>query len=332
MSIYEKYHSEINRNHIYNIVDDILNKEYGIVLSDIKMSKNDFQNQLIQTFSTQNLDDLVSLNKVLINNFISYAKENYKKTDVTNKLSDLLHNREQLFKPKQPVEEKSEHLPLLSSIKTPNTPQTITINSMKRSNVLSSRFHYMYDFIKQNQKSQELKNIDRMIIPIEDHFIFSQPILIVTIKELDYKVYLEKKDVIQHKDRVFGVFEPFDKTMIQRKSVEKITIDIRDISGTKYTFYDIINVNFLEVKEGVITFRCSHIYDSDFKVGDTIKPINMNTNKHQNLFSHPLKIVNIKENKLYCQSNNEIEDLTDDSIDMKLMNTSNQNIMYLNLW
>ena len=33
---------------------------------------------------------------------------------------------------------------------------------MKRSNVLSSRFHYMYDFIKQNQKSQELKNIDRM--------------------------------------------------------------------------------------------------------------------------------------------------------------------------
>ena len=34
MSIYEKYHSEINRNNIYNIVEDILNKEYGIVLSD----------------------------------------------------------------------------------------------------------------------------------------------------------------------------------------------------------------------------------------------------------------------------------------------------------
>ena len=43
MSLYEKYHSEINSQHIYGIVSDIVNKEFGIVLDDITESRDDFQ-------------------------------------------------------------------------------------------------------------------------------------------------------------------------------------------------------------------------------------------------------------------------------------------------
>ena len=47
---------------------------------------------LIQTFSSKQSDDLVTLNKSLIDEFIKHARENYKKTDgcIALKKNDFL--------------------------------------------------------------------------------------------------------------------------------------------------------------------------------------------------------------------------------------------------
>lgn len=339
--VYEKYHSEINRDHIMSIVSNILNTEYGIVLSDIDGSKKDFQSQLIKTFSTQKSDDLVSLNKSLIDSFISYAKDNYQKTDVQNKLSELLKQRNTIFENK----EETIISPIKGENDIKNTQQNkqkqpykhaygpITINSVKRSSIQSSRYNYTYDLDKHKIKPEDLNSIIKIIIPIDETYIFSHPILYLSIIEFDYNIYLQKTGEINNGHRKYGIYEPNQKNTINTNTenhISKISIDIRDISETKYAGSDILKANQLNITDNQLCLSCSNIRDHDFKEGDVIKFININLKKYKRLFTHPLKIQSIEENKLYCDMDEDCEDMEDDSLDMKIMNVSNQNIIYFN--
>lgn len=341
--VYEKYHSELNKKHIWGIVTDILNKEYGIVLKDIPKSEDDFQKSLIQTFSTQQSDDLVSLNKSLIDSYISHAKENYQKTDVNNKLTQLLQQRESIFQPKveeeesiieEPIQRIKEKGPLPDNVSdnvSDNKKQpTITINSSKRSNVLSSRYCYSYNLEKHSIDPQKLHHLTKLVIPIEDVYIFSHPIIVIYLKELDTTIYLQKTNTIENNGRIFGVYESNDKNILPLKDIQKLTIDIRDVSETKYTNYDVIKINKLTIKGKNVNFSCSHFQKTDFQVGDTIKLININLRKYKRLFTYPLKIKDIQENIITCDLEEEYKDITDETIDMKMLNISNQNIVYFN--
>jgi len=346
--VYEKYHSDLNKKHILGIVTDILNKEYGIVLKDIPKSEDDFQKSLIQTFSTQQSDDLVSLNKSLIDSYISHAKENYQKTDVNNKLTQLLQQRESIFQPKvieesiiekEPIQIIKEIEPIpdnLSDNVSDNVsenmkpPNVITINSSKRSNVLSSRYCYSYDLEKHSIDSQQLHHLTKLVIPIEDVYIFSHPIIVIYLKELDTTIYLQKTDTIENNGRIFGVYESNDKNILPLKDIQKLTIDIRDVSETKYANYDIIKINKLTINGNNVIFSCSHFQKTDFQVGDIIKLININLRKYKRLFTYPLKIKEIQDNLITCDLEDEYKDITDETIDMKMLNISNQNIVYFN--
>jgi hypothetical protein len=337
VDVYEKYHSELNRDHIYGIVTDILNKEYGIVLQDIDTSKDDFQNQLIKTFSSNQNNDLVSLNKSLIDTFVSYAKDNYKKTDIDNKLTDLLKERETIFQKKNPEIVPSHPDPIkedevkITKNETYINDGSITLNSVKRSSVLSSRYCYSYDLQKHDILSESIRKLSKIIIPIEESYIFSHPIIYVNIKELDYSLNLQKTGEIDNGYRKYGIYESFDtKILSLKQNIQKITIDIRDISETKYTNYDVVKVNQLTIKDNVVDFVCSQIQTNDYLIGDMIKLININSRKYRRLFSYPLKIKEIKGNHIICDLDDEYNDIKQETIDMKILNVSNQNMIYFN--
>ena len=63
----------------------------------------------------------------------------------------------------------------------------IHLNSSKSINIVSSRYNYVLDLNKMGISSIDLNNLKRMIIPIEDNYLFSQPILWISIPE--YKLY-----------------------------------------------------------------------------------------------------------------------------------------------
>ena len=355
--VYEKYHSELNKEHIFKIVTDILNNDYGIVLNDISTSKEDFQKSLIQTFSSKQSDDLVTLNKTLIDEFIKHARENYKKTDVDNKLNQLLQERETLFNrlsTSQPInqpinqpnnqpnnqpknnkndssntdtdEEQSINEQLFKTKQLP----VVTINSSKRSNISSSRFCYTYDLQKHSIESKNLQKLSKIMIPYEDVYIFSHAVILVLLKELDITIHLHKTDTIENKGRIYGIYESVDNHILPIKDIQKLTIDIRDISETKYTNFDIIKINKLIIKDNRVTFTCSQFQPIDYQVGDMIKLININSRKYKRLFTYPLKITEIQENCISCNLEDEYKNVTDEGIDMKMLNISNQNIVYFN--
>lgn len=346
--VYEKYHSELNKKHILKIVTDILNNEYGIVLNDIPSSESDFQKFLIQTFSSKQSDDLVSLNKSLIDGFITHAQENYKKTDVDNKLNQLLQERETLFNrlstnPSNSNQTKSTERQTNSIERQTNSierqtnqlikhtdPPILTINSSKRSNISSSRFCYTYDLKKQSIQSTDLRRLTKIMIPFEDVYIFSHATIVVFLKELNATIHLQKTKTIENNNRVYGIYESVDTNEIPQKDISKLTIDIRDISETQYTNYDIIKINKLVIQDNHVSFTCSQFQPTDYRIGDMIKLINIQSRKYKRLFTYPLKIIDIQDNCISCNLEDEYKNVTDESVDMKILNISNQNIIYFN--
>ena len=88
----------------------------------------------------------------------------------------------------------------------------------------------------------------------------------------------------------------------------------------------------MEIKKNVIIFTCSKIDARNFKVKDMIKIINIQTYDMYiiELLSNPLKIKAIKDNMIFCKIDGEHQDKVYNNIDMKILNISNQNMIYFN--
>lgn len=204
----------------------------------------------------------------------------------------------------------------------------IKIFSSKRNNIQSSRYYYNYNLKKNDINSNDLNIISRIMIPIEDNYIFTLPILFLTIKELNYDITLELDHIIEKDKRKFGYYKTIEKKTIESKDIDKITIDIRDVSETKYEFIDIAKVNIIHLKDNEIHFVCTNIERDNFLEGDYIKIINNYTKEFNNI-SYPLKIKNINKNIIVCDFKTN-KNKTFNDVDMKLLNTSNQNIIFFN--
>ena len=114
--------------------------------------------------------------------------------------------------------------------------------------------------------------------------------------------------------------------------MRKISIDIRYISKIKYSTNDILKINIMEIKKNVLIFTCSKIDSRNFKIKDIIKIINIQTYDMGliELLSNPLKIKAIKDNMVFCKVDGEHPDKIFNNIDMKILNISNQNMIYFN--
>ena len=108
--------------------------------------------------------------------------------------------------------------------------------------------------------SIDLNNLKRMIIPIEDNYLFSQPILWISIPELNYTNHMQLVKEIKNKNRSYGIYETFDNQIINHtQKVSRITIDIRDLTETKYSSTDIAKVNIIEIYDNKIRFTCPQV-------------------------------------------------------------------------
>ena len=228
-----------------------------------------------------------------------------------------------------PIKEIKESSLINENENIPNIPKYKVLSS-KRSNIQSSRYNYTYNLAKNNIKSSEIKTVSKIMIPLEDNYIFSIPILFLKIKELDVDLTFQLDNVIETNQRKFGYYKALENTEINKDDLERITIDIRDVSETRYDKVDIAKVNILEIKDSEIHFTCTNIEENNFLVNDYIKIINNYTKGFK--INYPLKIQRIEENIIIClyENYNDKKSKKYSDVDMKLLNTSNQNIIYFN--
>ena len=379
MSLYDKYHSNVNIDYIWNILSQVVYKETN---EDIK-DNNDYKQIFIENskniFKEVNSDELSEINKILLDKSVLELTNKIKLKNNTNistkidenstiqdKYNQMIQSRNTpLMKPNDdndlnvPLNNGNPFSTMIENINNqdfnngePNIQETIIqpeigstniienvpikqeiiypkikISSNKRTNIQSSRYNYDINLYKNNIKSSELKFIDKILIPIEDNYIFSSPILHLDIKELNLNFSFELDHILDKNGREYGYYIPLEKHLIElNQDIEKLSIDIRDISETKYENIDIAKVNIIQINKTDIVFTCTNV-NGNFLVNDYIKKINNYTKNFK--LNYPLKIKSIVGNTITCDYNSNIsKKLTD--VDMKLLNTSNQNIIYFN--
>lgn len=352
MSLYEQYNSELNKNYMKELIVDVLKKEVGFDLSTDDEYSDYYNREYDRTFTeSNNVEDLRDINKILLDKHVSYFVDKYNKipsTNVTDDYNQLIQEREdfsstpieQIIPQRKEMTTTIESIPIESSKEVKiETYKTFHMGSFKRSNTFSSRYNYKIDLTKNKKQSSDIHYIEKIIIPLEDNFLFSQPILSVSIPELSYETHLELDNTMQTQNRSFGVYKNKDiSTQVSHELLDKehskITIDIRDIGDNKYPSQDIVNVNVIEIvnvkSSTMIIFTCSKIEKGDYMKGDYIKIINNLTKELKTLLKEPFKIEKIKKNQIYCLLDLEtpMETTKYDSIDMKLINMSHQNMVY----
>ena len=147
------------------------------------------------------------------------------------------------------------------------------------------------------------------------------------------KVYLQQKDIIKNEYNTVGIYEPIENIIFNISyPLRKLSIDIRDVSNVKFSSNDILKINIVEIKKNIIIFTCSKIDLRNFKIKDMIKVINIQTYDMYlvELLSKPLKVKAIKENMVFCTIDGNHQDKVFNNIDMKILNISNQNMIYFN--
>ena len=380
MSLYDKFHSDININYMYDLLGQIIVKNTGQDIKNNVEFKNMFIENSKKIFDSINTDDISEVNKVLLENHIEQFTEMIntsnpiklrnidEKQTFDDRYNDLMHNRnlplnlqlEQNNDKMTPlhnnnplfdngdttfllqdvkeqniqeiIEEKKEETPIIELIKGEEEEKVkypeYKIYSSKRNNIQSSRFNYVYNLKKNNIESSKIKNISKIIIPFEDSYIFSMPVLFLRIKEFDIDLTFELTKVLENDNKKFGYYHSIEKHEINVDDIDKITIDIRDVSETRYDHIDIAKVNIIELKNNEIQFTCTNIEKNNYFVGDFIKIINNYTKTFKSIV-YPLKIKRIEKNIIICDFNSKLTKKYSD-VDMKLLNTSNQNIIYFN--
>ena len=374
MSLYEQFHSDINKKYMFNMIKTIISKEFN---KDIESDENysSFISTLQDVFKGNNKEDITELNKLLLDSEVGKYRKMFRpeleqqvivsNTNKATTIEELLKQRDMpiIQEEKQNEieieEDKTEKKNVFSTsienltkeindFKVDNKDvsideekdedvsideenlKSISINSSQRKSINSSRYNYMIDLEDNNINCEDLKYVSKMIIPIENNYMFSIPILILKIPELEIDIHLQQEDTIINNNGSFGVYVPLTKEKINVKGVSKISININDISETKFNSIDILKVNIVQIKDNKIGLTCSNINSLNFKNGDNIKVINNHTYDLYKLSRLPLKINNIIDNIIYCWLPEKLKNCSYDDSDMKLLNLSNQNVLFFN--
>ncbi len=339
MSLYEQFHSNINKDFMFRMIKDIIQKEINFDISIDSTNYDYFLSTFEKVFNDNNFEEIEQANKILLDINIDYFLKKIKvpEKQIENDFERLLKER-QLQDNYDKVEESKEEKVIEEPIKKTMIVnedikevklESTRFNSSQRININSSRYNYRIDPMKHNLQLNH--QISKLIIPIEDNYLFSIPVINIIIPELNYSIHMQREEIIEGGHRKYGVYESIETSRILKELPERITIDIRDITGRKFPSSDILKVNIMEIKKSKIYFTCSLISHNDFHVKDYIKIINNNSNTLFNILQEPLKIKKIQGNMIICDYNGLIK-LEDDiytDIDMKIMNMSNQNIFYL---
>ena len=377
MSLYDSFFSDINKDHVYHLIKDIVfeNHQINIFLDD--EYKQIYDKNLQRIFDSNNVNNLEEINQITINetmnsfsekiqnksseesNYDTNVKSEYEnvfaeRNKEINMFKNMKENKEQEKKDKlendrniqehqkfveeineqerinlekvphkivEPIIE--EELPIVEEFR-----QVHKIVSNKRTHVKSSRYNYSFNLKNNNIVIESNSSIQKLIIPLEDNYIFNHSVICLTIKELDIDISLELEKELVNNHRTYGIYVPIEAHIFSQPSSDSITINITDITNTEYVSYDIINVTKLEIKEDSIILNVNSTKDT--MMNDYLKVLNLSTNimELRYLLLEPMKVIMIEKNRLFFKTNYIMNNTVIDDIEMKLMNVSNQNVLF----
>ena len=289
MSLYDKYHSNHNKNYMYNLIGSLIKGDYQIDITTNKPYNDYYEINFKETFISTITEDIKVLNKKLLDTQIDYF---------TNTL-------------------------LPSGIVKPEAIQSdkeCIISSIKRNIYLDSSTRFNYKFtLPSDSITYKLESI---IIPIEESSTFSTPILTLLINKLS--IHLHLRGTIQLNKRDYGIYTPFsDKELLLK---DTISIQIKNLLPCNYKLQsDIFEISDITNNNSKQTLTFKHDITPEFKVNDYIKINNYDKleTSCKNYQINQYKIIGKTDTSITIETNDTLLK------GYYVMNITIQNIIYL---
>ena len=308
-------------------INDLLEQYNKDRSNDINMLKQKKVNAKSNNSNllNDNEETILNDNSNLLNDNSNLLNDN---SDLLNDNSNLLNDNSNLLNDNSVAGRNRPRKPMTIAktiqAKNKEKKKIIKISSLDRLNNNSSRYNYKID-LKYNNIIFNNNNLDKLILPIEDNYIFSSPIINMKINELNVSLKLD--ETIENNTRKYGVYYPIDNN-IKINFNNNININITDISETVHSIIDILNINKIIINDDYIVLHNKYII-TEYLINDYIKLTDFENNiiDMRSVLSYPLKIHDIDVNKLIIKKSNNMKNM-DLDIDMKFINLSNQNFIF----
>tara|TARA_Y100000389_G_scaffold202762_1_gene249065 strand:+ start:2347 stop:3234 length:888 start_codon:yes stop_codon:yes gene_type:complete len=263
MSLYDKYHSKHNKDYMYNLITNIIQKENNIDMKHNDIYNQFFETNFINTFRLVDTEELTDLNKHLLDKQIEYFNN--------------FISKQSNYKEKEEIVQEDEL--------TNNT----LIHSFNRNiNLKNSSRH---NFRISNSIKDKTCQLDKVILPIEDSSLFMNPTIIICL-DTNY-IELHLRGTMKLRDREYGLYTPFYENNFTLSS-DTLRIQFKNQLYSVNNYCDVYKI--IEYKGNIITIECD---DEEFKEGDFIRICNFQTIDLQDdiCLKKQYKIQNINQNK-----------------------------------
>ena len=107
-SLYDQFHSQKNINHMYNLINDLIQERIGKSIKDNMQYFNYYNNKLREIFIESDEIDLVGLNKELLGHHLKYFIEELKDSKESNiQANNHILNTPRVEEPKKEIKDDS---------------------------------------------------------------------------------------------------------------------------------------------------------------------------------------------------------------------------------
>lgn len=298
MSLYDKYHSQQNKNYMYELIANIIKKEYDSDPTQINSYNDAYEKNFKNAFQKINTDDIKDINKELLDSQVNYFVSN-------------LYDRDKIFKDNKTVSIDPEGLEQDSNLIINSNNRIINLEH-------SCRYHYK---IKLPDLKKNSFFIEKVVIPIDESSLFIGPLLILNVNNIP--VELQMIANVSMNNRTYGIYTPFYEKRILFKE-PNITFRFTNMVSTNEEKNDVFKI--LEADQSMnqlMINRCEN-----YQKGDHIRICDF---EKKNSFTKILKIelVNHERDKTVIKyiSDKEGEKLL--LKDLYLLNLNEQNTIHI---
>jgi hypothetical protein len=276
MSLYDKYHSQHNKTHMYNLISTLILDTYRVDISKNKTFIEFYETNFLNSFTKVDTEELSDINKHLLDTQIKYYNE---------------------FISKNPSITNIQHIDNIETKESGN----LIIYSLKRiiNFQQSNRFSYK---INQQPLVNKVCQIEKVIIPIEDNYLFSCPHMILSCDTTQVELHL--RGTMKLGLREYGMYTPFYESTFNVSS-NKIKISLNNQLSNDKKGCDVYIIESSDKGELQVTFD-----KDEFMIGDYIRISNFKNIdiEGSTCLNNQYKIVNIDINKLVIETDSIIKE------------------------
>jgi hypothetical protein len=241
MSLYDKYHSQHNKTYMYDLITNLIKENYKVDVSNDDTYKKFYETNFLNSFSVVDTEELSDINKHLLDTQVDYYKQ---------LLSKRPMNKEQVNESENISEQELTHTIIYSLQRIINFQQ-------------SNRYSYkIHQQTLVNKKCQ----IEKVILPIEDNYLFSCPIIIISFDNKHVELHLRGTMKISHRE--YGIYTPFYETTFSLLT-NKIKITLNNQLSNDKKGCDVYKIDSYD--NGTIGITCDK---GEFMIGDYIRVCN----------------------------------------------------------